>query len=539
MSIYLNSPIPLIMMGIYILIVIFLSYRASFTKKKRIKNKGETFEEYYTAGKSMNGFVVAMITIVTFYSGTTFTGRVGFFYEYGVVSLTSVFSCAIVGAIMFILSEKIWPLSKKYRLSTLSDMLELRYQTKWIKLLTGLTIICFNIIWLITEIRTLGFAMNIASGGNIQVEIGSAIAFTIIILYVMTGGIRSVSAVDSFSAIVMLGGSLVTLIYIVVHFYGGSITEVFRAGVAARPDIMTINSSVEFRMPYWISYVFLGTIVMLVYPSNYMSICLAKSTKEVKKASITTSVSGLWLIIYGIFGLAALGIASKGFTIANPESSLLEILSFSGNAVLLGLASTFILAASLGTIDSTLISLSGLLSNDVITNAQRIKNNEPCIGEMGDDVAVIEERVSRNAKVEIFRTRVIVVVLGIIAFCFSLTDLPMLVVLTLHATNGLCQIIPAAVGGMYWKKATPQAAICSLMGGVASYLIMDAIVKKMTIDLGGMMLGIPALAISSAIFIVVSLFTNKKYYEEHREFQGIYDDFFVKNRVEKYIKENL
>lgn len=539
MSAYTKSPIPLIMMGIYILAVVFLSYKASFTKKIREKRKKETFEEYYTGGKSMSGVVVALITIVTFYSGTTFTGRVGFFYNYGVVSLTSILACSMVGVIMFFLSEKIWPISKKYRLSTLSDMLELRYQTKWIKLLVAITIVCFNMIWLVTEIRTLGLATSIASGGNIPVKVGSVIAFTIIILYVMTGGVRSVAAVDSFSAVVMLVGSVITFGYIIAYFYDGSIGGMFAAAVAAKPEIMTINSGVKFNMPYWISNLFLGTVVMLVYPSNYMSICLANSTKAVKKASMATSVSGLWLSIYGLLGIAALGAAGTGFKVADPQSSVLEMLSFSGSAVLLGLVATFILAASLGTLDSTLISLSGLLSNDVITNAQRIKENEPCIGENGDEASVITSRVTKNAKQEIFRTRVIVVILGVIAMCISMTNLPLLVIMVNHATNGLCQIVPAVVGGLYWRKATPQAAISSLVGGVIAYLIINNFAAKMGLTFGGLMLGIPALVLSITIFVVVSLCTYKKYYAEHTKCQGIYDDFFVKKRVEQYIKENF
>lgn len=59
--------------------------------------------------------------------------------------------------------------------------MELRYQSRWVKFFVSLIIVCFNIIWLITEIRTLGLAVNLASGGAIATEIGSAIAFAIII----------------------------------------------------------------------------------------------------------------------------------------------------------------------------------------------------------------------------------------------------------------------------------------------------------------------------------------------------------------------
>ena len=523
-----KSILPIFMILVYIGIVVFLSFKATITAK--LKKRNQTFEEFYTADKSMNGFVIALITIVTFYSGTTFTGRVGFFYNYGVVALSTVFSCSIVGVIMFFLSEKIWPISKKYHLSTLSDLLELRYQSKYIKIITAATIVCFNIVWLITEIRTLGMALNLASFGYLPVKVGSVVAFAIIILYVTTGGVRSVASVDSFSALIMLVGSVVVVAYLVGHFFDGHFFEMIRIGAEANPQLMTINSNNEFNMAYWVSNIFLATIAMLVYPSNYMSICLAKNVKSIKKSSIATALSGPWLSIYGVIGIAALAFVAKGYTINNPETALLEMLGQSGNIFLIGLVTTFIFAASLGTLDSTLISLSGLLSNDIITNAKRIKNKEACIGELGDDEDLMKERVTRDGRKEILITRVIVVILGTTALVLSMNELPMLVLLTNYATNALCQIVPAVVGGLYWKKATVYGAGASIITGVASYLIMDTL----KVNFFGFMLGIPALAINIAVFIIVSLLTYKKDHWKNDNMQSIFKDFFVKGSLSNY-----
>ena len=185
----IKSPIPFIMMLVYIAVVMVMAWYQGFSKMARERKKNQTFEDYMTAGKSRNAVIVFLITIVTFYSGTTFTGRVGFFYNFGVAGLGSVIVCSATGMVMFFLSEKVWPIAKKYRLSTLPDIMELRYQSRWVKFFVSLIIVCFNIIWLITEIRTLGLAVNLASGGAIATEIGSAIAFAIIILYVATGGV--------------------------------------------------------------------------------------------------------------------------------------------------------------------------------------------------------------------------------------------------------------------------------------------------------------------------------------------------------------
>lgn len=533
----LQSPIPIIIMIIYILAVIYLAYQEGFSKKALARKKNQTFEDYMTGGKSRSAVVVFLITCVTFYSGTTFTGRVGFFYNFGVAGLNSVVVCAMTGVVMYFLSEKVWPVAKKYRLSTLPDIMELRYQSRWVKLLISAIIICFNIIWLVTEIRTLGLAMNLASGGNIPIKVGSVIAFSIIIIYVMTGGVHSVAKVDSFSAIVMLGGSLMVLVYLVNFFFGGSFVNMFDAAGKAAEGIYVLNNTGDLNIPYWFSNVILGTMVMLVYPSNFMSICLAKDVREIKKSSIATAASGIWLSIYAIFGVAVLGAVQLGHPIADPEAGILEMCSLAGSPLMLGLVCTFILAAALGTLDSTLISLSGLLSNDIITNILQIRKKEACIGATGDAVSTINERVTKDAKNEIFRTRVLVCVLGCIGLGFSMVELPLMGLLIDVATNGMVLVVPTIMAGLYWKKVTPQGAIMSMIASEAVFIIMYA--SGVRYVWNGFFLGIPAIIVGVIVIVTVSLATSGKYYAKHQSMDGVYKDFYEKGRVAKYIREEM
>lgn len=516
----IKTPIPFLMMGLYLLIVVGLSMRAVIRQKIARGGKERSFEDFYTGNKSMSAFVVGLVTIVTFYSGTTFTGRVGFFYNYGVVALTTLFSSATSGVIMFFLAEKVWPISKRYHCSTLSDMMELRYQRRYVKLLTSLIIVSFNIIWLITEIRTLGLIVNVASAGRISAVAGSIAAFTVIIVYVCTGGIHSVAAVDSFSSLLMLAGSVVAVVYLIAHFYHGNLAEMFRLGLEANPDLWVVSNQGTYGFPYWFSSIIVSTVVMLVYPSNYMSICLGKSVKEVKKASIAAAFSGPWLVIYGVIAAAALGLKGQGIQIANPESAFLEMLSYSGNGLMLGLVTTFILAASLGTLDSTLISLSGILANDVVMNVVQMKRKVPCIG----SAKAAEMKKEAGIGNEVTITRLLIIFLGVMALYLSTKQLTLMVLLANYASNGLLQVVPAVMGGLYWKKATPQAAVASMLSGVGTYLVLDT-VKRVVFHgaetfFGGYFLGIPAVAVGTMVLIAVSLAGNTKTQET------IAEDFF-------------
>lgn len=536
MKMEINSMLPMLMMALYIGIVFIMAYAKGFSKKAKLRKQQQTFEDYMTGGKSRNAVVVALITVVTFYSGTTFTGRVGFFCNYGVASLAVVVTCSSVGVVMYFFSEKIWPLVKKYHLSTLADVMELRYQSRIVKLIVALITVGFDIIWLITEIRTLGYAMNIASGGVVSINVGSAIAFAIIILYVSTGGVASVSLIDSFSAIVMLVGSLIVLLYLVGYFFDGDWSDVFVSAQSVNENIFVLKPNSDFGIPYWFSNVVLGTLVMLVYPSNFMGICLAKNTREVKKSSIATAFSGIWLGIFGLFGALVLGTMAKGVPVSDPQAGILELCSAAGAPLLLGIVCTFVFAASLGTLDSTLISLSGVVSNDIFTNLTDLKRNVPCIGAEGDDQERLLARTTRNAGNEVLRTRVIVLILGIIAFAFSLTDLPLLAILADVATNGYTMVVPVIVLGLFWKKATPQGAIASMITTELIFIVVYALGVRYIF---GYFLGIPLLVLGFLIEIIVSLITQKDFYENHIAQHGIFEDFFDKKRVAEYIRIHM
>lgn len=521
----INMIVPFLMMISYIICVVVLSYRASFSKKAREKKINQSFEDYYTAGKSMPAVVVGLLTIVTFYSGTTFTGRVGFCYNYGFVAITSIVSCSMVGIIMYFLSEKIWPISKKYHLSTLSDFMELRYETKWIKLLIACTILSFNIIWLITEIKTLGMVVNVASNSKISIEVGSIIAFSVIMLYVITGGIRSVAAVDSFSAVLMLCGSLITVFYIAFHYYDGNIINIFAEVQKVAPEKIIFDTNGIYTEPYWISSIIMSAICMMVYPSNYMSICLAKDVKSVKKSALMASLSGIWLVVFVVFAYAALGLSDSGLLVSNPEESLLLMINNSGNALIMGLVTTFILAATLGTLDSTLISLSGIVSNDIFTNIKKIRAKEKCLGYYNYDE--IKSTMEENGHNEVRLTRIIIFVLGIIAMILSQYETPLMVLMVNYATNGLVQIVPLVIGGLYWRKATAKGAAAALISGVSSYLLME----YLKVNIGGYFLSFPALLINTIVFIVVSKLTfNPQNHTEHHE--RILNDFFNKESID-------
>jgi SSS family solute:Na+ symporter len=109
--------------------------------------------------------------------------------------------------------------------------------------------------------------------------------------------------------------------------------------------------------------------------------------------------------------------------------------------------------------------------------------------------------------------RLMVVALAIVALYLSIFKSTALVDLLLSGYMGVTQFFPMIVLGLFWKKSTKAAAFASLIvgEGLVFYLL---ILNKMSIvavpALGGHVnTGFLALVVNIAVFVVVSLVTNK------------------------------
>ncbi len=365
--------IPIIIIALYFITLIFLTLR---TPKS---NKNTSFEDFYTGSKSMGAIVVGLVMLVTYYSGSTWTGWTGFTAQVGVFGAYCIPYSVFSGIAMCLLAAKIWPLGKRFKLATLADIYELRYRSKGLKILTGALGAILNITWITMELVTIGYIINVATGGTVPKEIGSLIGVVFMTAYTLWGGVRSVSSVNTFQSVLMVVGAIGVIMYAVYSTYG-SVTNMFELALSIRPETFTVDGAYNLRQ--WFSFIFLCSIGVLCYPSLYMKFYLGKNTNEIKKSAIFNVAGALWsvLIILGGFAIIGYETVTQISLSANVEEGLLLILQNSGNAFIFGLALVFILAGTMGTVDGTLLAISGIFSSDIIQGFKRIKRKGPLIG---------------------------------------------------------------------------------------------------------------------------------------------------------------
>ena len=98
----------------------------------------------------------------------------------------------------------------------------------------------------------------------------------------------------------------------------------------------------------------------------------------------------------------------------------------------------------------------------------------------------------------------------------------------LYTSNGgVAALAPAMLGGIYWKRSTPQAALWSIIIGEAVMLFTTFVIKNPL----GIMGGLWGLAVALIVFVVVSL--NTKPLSETVEIIDSVNRFFYPKKQEK------
>lgn len=502
------SYIPFIMIGVYFLILVFLTLRTPKTTKT------SSFEEFYTGSKSMGAIVVGLIMLVTYFSGSTWTGWTGFTASFGVFGVYCIPYSVSAGVIMYLIAGKVWPLGKHYQLSTLADLYELRYRSTALKILSGAIGAVMNITWITMEIVTIGYIINIATAGAVSNAVGSLAGVVFMAGYTLWGGIKSVASVNTFQSVLMVVGSIAVVIFLIYSNYG-SVAHMFDIVSQVSPESLTLpGPGGTGTNAQWFSFIFLCSVGVMCYPSLYLKMYLGKSTNEVKKSAIFNAAGGFWSVTFILAGFAIAAYPSvSGTAIDNVEEGLLLILQNSGSPFMFGLTCIFILAACMGTVDGTLLAISGIFSSDVLEGFRRISRKEPPVGEPG----YVRQNDAANSSKVVFQTRIIIVIIAICAYIITLFNLPLLVWVAMINYQGIAQLFVPMVGAVLWKKATKAGAFAGIISG----FVVTIALMVTGVNLAGFLPGVFGVIVGAAAFIIVSLVTYRPELPEAKFFEEL------------------
>ena len=461
-------------------------------KRAERGSKMSNEKKYFIGSRGMNGLVLAMTTMATYTSVSSFVsgpGAAGMTYGYAQVWVAAVqFGCVFL--VMGVLGNRLAIASRKTGAVTIAGYLKARYKSDALVIVVSLLMVAFFIAQMISQFT--GGATLVESVTGLPYWVSLVLFAAVVIVYTSFGGFSAVVITDTIQGIIMIVGTFLFMFF-VVKAAGGmdGINEGLAKNLPGTYDNLFAKYAPGTLLSYWV-LVGVGTIGL---PQTAVRSMGFKSTKNLKSAMVIGTI--VCVVVIG--GMHMAGAWAGALLDANnlPTSDYMVPMLVQ-QIMPVGIAGLF-LAAPLAAVMSTVSSLLILASAAIIKDLYRTYI-------IKDNAEKVESYNKNFSKLSFGATLVI----GVITMILTLNPPDIIFFLNLFAMGGLeCAFFWPLVGGVFYKGGTKQGAIAASLGGCAVYVFCHYNVKVL-----GIHAVVWGLLASAILYFVVSKATIGKGLDE-------------------------
>jgi SSS family transporter len=454
----------------YLMVTIAIGLLAA----RRVHNS----KDYMVAGRSLPLYMNVATVFATWFGAETVLSVSATFAKDGLGGIPGdpfgASVCLVLAALLF---ARVF---YRMNLLTIGDFYKQRYG-KGVEVLTSVAIVLSYLGWTSAQMTALGLIIYTLSGGAVSLNLAIMIGGAVVLTYTIFGGMWSIAFTDLFQTVVILIG--LTLIAFLVGDLAGGAQKVISQ--AAADGKFQFFPAADDSKAWW---AMAGAFFAFAFGSIPQQDVFQRMTsaKNENVAVRGTIIGGL---IYFAFAFVPIFIAYAAL-VADPSMTALfksedgrEIQRILPDLVLgkmpiwaQVLFFGALLSAILSTASGALLAPTSLFTENVL---------RPFVPNMGD--------------------RQFLLTLRIILVCFTLAAL----LFALNSTSTMYEMVQNAynvtlsgafvplLAGVYWKRATTQGALASIVFGIGAWLVAanvaaDAMIPPNLIGL-----------FSSALFMVI------------------------------------
>lgn len=436
-------------------------------------SSGDGFiKDYFIGNRGLGGFVLAMSTIATYGSVSSFVGGPGQAWSigFGWVYMAVVQVTALI-LLYGIVGKKIALIARKLDAVTVIDIIRARYGSNLLANIAAVIIVVFFGATMIAQF--VGGAKLFEAVTGYPYVFGLLLFGVAVILFTTIGGFRGVALTDALCGIAMLVGIVVLAAGILV---AGGGWEAIMGNIATNHPTM-LEPTAGGAMPpslYFTQWLLVG-ILTFTLPQSVVRCLGYKDVKSLHSAMIMgTVIIGAMMI-----GVTALGVLASGVLtedIAAYGNSIDNIIPLAIVQVLPpllgGIAIIGPVAASISTVSSLLIASSSAVVKDVWVHYAQARGTK------------IRERTLAVS------SQAVTLGLGAVVFVLALVPPDVIWKINMFAFGGLeTAFFWVFVMGLFWKRANKTGALLSMVGGALAYCATMALGFKVA-DLHQIVIGI-------------------------------------------------
>ena len=396
-------------------------------------------QQYIVGGRSFGALFLWILLAGEVYTSFTFLGAAGWAYGRGAPAFYILAYGTIGYIIGYFYLPEVWRIGKERQLLTSPDFFQARYGSK--TLTTGVAILQFLLIipYVTLQLTGVQIVLSIAGYGHFNATVAVAAAFALIVIFTFTAGLHGAAWASVVKDALVLGAVIFAGVVLPLHFLG-SFGTLFDRVLAASPHWLTLQSgTAPMGMNWYISTVLLTSIGFYMGPHSIAAVYSARDGNTIRRNAIFLPLYQLVLLLVFLAGFTAL-VVTPGLKGHAADQSFLLVVQRYYPAWVLGIIGGAGCLCALLPASAQLLGASSVFAHNVLGQARW--------------------------------TRIFVVVIAIGAFFMWLNWNQTLVDLLLLYYNGVTQLAPAFIFGIYWKRANAWSIGAGIVAGelVAFYL---------------------------------------------------------------------
>lgn len=436
---------------VFLIFLLYVSYRV---QKASAEARSLNFaKDYFIGGRTLGGFVLAMTTVATYSSVSTFVGGPGVAWQIGYGWLyMAIVQVVVIFLVMGVFGKKISLIAKDIDAVTVIDIIRARYKSDTLANIAAIFIVAFFCATMVAQF--VGAAKLFEAVTGFSYITGLSLFGLIVVIYTTIGGFKGVAITDAICAIAMIAG-MSLLFYSMLDKAGGygAIMEHIRTH---DPAMLEPLSRGKMPISLYISQWLLVGVCTLALPQSVVRSISFKDTRALRNAIIIgTIVIGAMTLIATWVGVLSKGIltnpslAAYGGSVDNitPRTIISVMGPFGAGVTIIGPV-----AATISTVSSLLLTASSSIIKDVYM--QTLKKNGKGLSNRGI------QRFSMAATT----------LLGTGIYLIAIAPPSVIWKINMFAFGGLeTAFFWVMIFGLFWPKANGTGALWAMFGGVVAY----------------------------------------------------------------------
>ena len=485
-------------MGTIILYLCFVIVTGVMIGRRSKKNA----EGFYLGGRGMGPLVTAMSAEASDMSSWLLMGLPGLAYLSGVADAGWTAIGLAVGTYLnfLLVAKKIRRYSVKLNAITIPSFISKRYGEKKpvIMCIASLIILIFFVPYVASGLAAIGKLFNSLFGWDYLLAV--AIGTVVIISYTSVGGFSAVATMDLIQSIIM------TCALIVITCFGiyqaGGVSAVLD-NVRALPGYLSLVQTHDAVSNTAAPYGLVTIVSTMAWGLGYFGmphiLVRFMAIRDENELKLSRRIASIWVVLSMTvaicIGMIGYGVSTAGRIPALEGSAsetvivkIADLLSSYGfiPAIIAGLILAGILAATMSTADSQLLSAASAFSENMLQDVFGVK---------------------LTAKQTMLVARLTVIVIAVIAAFLATDPNSSVFQIVSFAWAGFGATFgPAILFALFWKRSNRQGVLVGLIAGGVMVFVWKFCVRP----IGGVWNVyelLPAFIVASVVIVVVSLLT--------------------------------